>query len=46
MERKAKDNDPFVFAEKYGDKIAFVGTNTRYESYRYAVELYREHMMY
>ena len=25
MERKAKDNDPFVFAEKYGDKLAFVG---------------------
>ena len=88
MERKAKDNDPFVFAEKYGDQIAFVGgldarvfetndkdiirrevthymegmkargarlvfasdhsisTNTRYESYRYAVEVYREHMMY
>ena len=88
MERKAKDNDPFVFAEKYGDRIAFVGgldarvfetndkeiirrevtdymvgmkargarfvfssdhsvsTNTRYESYRYAVDVYREHMMY
>jgi len=88
MERKAKDNDPFVFAERYGDKIAFVGgldarvfetndkdiirrevtdyiegmkargarlvfasdhsisTNTRYESYRYAVEVYREHMVY
>ncbi len=25
MERKAKDNDPFIFAEKYGDKLAFVG---------------------
>ncbi len=25
MERKAKGNDPFVFAEKYGDKLAFVG---------------------
>jgi len=25
IERKAKDNDPFVFAEKYGDKIAFIG---------------------
>jgi uroporphyrinogen decarboxylase len=25
MERKAKDNDPFLFAEKYGDQIAFVG---------------------
>ena len=88
MERKAKDNDPFVFAEEYGDQIAFIGgldarvfetndrdtirhevghyidgmkergahlvfmsdhsisTNTRYESYLYAVEVYREHMMY
>lgn len=25
MERKAKDNDPFAFAEKYGDRLAFVG---------------------
>lgn len=25
MERKAKDNDPFVFAEEYGDQLAFVG---------------------
>ena len=25
MERKAKGNDPFLFAEKYGDKLAFVG---------------------
>ncbi len=25
MERKALNNDPFVFAEKYGDKLAFVG---------------------
>ena len=25
MERKAKDNEPFIFAEKYGDKLAFVG---------------------
>jgi uroporphyrinogen decarboxylase len=25
MERKAKDNDPFVFAEKFGDQLAFVG---------------------
>lgn len=25
MERKAKDNDPFMFAEKYGDRLAFVG---------------------
>lgn len=88
MERKAKDNDPFIFAEKYGGRIAFVGgldarilesnnkdiirreiksyiegmkirgarlvfasdhsisTNTQYESYKYAVEVYREHMMY
>jgi uroporphyrinogen decarboxylase len=88
MERKAKDNDPFVFAEKYGDQIAFVGgldarvfetndkdtirrevshyidgmkargarlvfasdhsisTNTHYDSFLYAVQVYREHMMY
>ena len=88
MERKAVNNDPFVFAEKYGDKLAFVGgldarvfesndkeiirrevahfiegmkargarlvfasdhsisTNTRYESYLYAIEVYREHMWY
>jgi uroporphyrinogen decarboxylase len=88
MERKARDNDPFVFAEKYGDKIAFVGgldarifetndkevirreiiaylegmkargarlvfasdhslsTNIRYDTYRYVVEIYREHMWY
>ncbi len=88
MERKAKDNDPFVFAEKYGDRIAFIGgldarvfesndrdiirrevaayiegmkargarlvfhsdhslsTNVRYESYLYAVQIYREHMFY
>ena len=88
MERKAKDNDPFVFAEQYGDKLAFIGgldarvfesndkevirrevtnyiegmkargarlifasdhsisTNTRYESYCYAVDVYREHMTY
>jgi uroporphyrinogen decarboxylase len=25
MERKAKDNDPFAFAERYGDKLAFIG---------------------
>lgn len=25
MERKAKDNDPFRFAEQYGDRLAFVG---------------------
>ena len=88
MERKALNNDTFVFAEKYGDKLAFVGgldarvfesndkeiirrevidfiegmkargarlvfasdhsisTNTHYDSYRYAVEVYREHMWY
>lgn len=88
MERKARDNDPFVFAEKYGDRLAFVGgldarvletndcdlirrevadyiegmkargarlvfasdhsvsTNTRYDSYRCALDTYHEHMMY
>ena len=88
MERKARDNDPFVFAEQYGDRLAFVGgldarvletndrdiirrevgdyidgmkarggrlifasdhsvsTNTEYASYRYAVDVYREHMLY
>lgn len=88
MERKAKDNDPFKFAEKYGDRLAFIGgldarvfeSNdrdiirrevkkyvegmkvrdarlvlatdhsispiTRYESYSYALEVYRECMMY
>lgn len=88
MERKAKDNDPFVFAEKYGDKLAFIGgldarvfetndkdiirrevtayiegmkargarvvfasdhsisPNTHYDSYLYAVQVYREHMLY
>jgi uroporphyrinogen decarboxylase len=88
MERKAKDNDPFTFAEKYGDKLAFIGgldarvfetndrdiirrevshfikgmksrgarlvfasdhsisPNTHYESYLYALEVYREHMWY
>lgn len=88
MERKAINNDPFVFAEKYGDKLAFVGgldarvlesndreiirkevgdyidgmkargarlvfatdhsisPNTHYDSYQYALEIYREHMMY
>ena len=25
MERKAKGNDPFTFAEQYGDRLAFVG---------------------
>jgi uroporphyrinogen decarboxylase len=88
MERKAKDNDPFAFAQEYGDRLAFVGgldarvfetndpdiirrevtdyiegmkargarlvfasdhsisTNTRYESYCYALDVYREHMAY
>jgi uroporphyrinogen decarboxylase len=88
MERKALNNEPFIFAEQYGDKLAFVGgldarvfesndkerikqevvyyiegmkkrgarlvfasdhsisTNTRYDSYRYAVDIYREHMLY
>ena len=88
IERKAKDNDPFIFAEKYAGQIAFIGgldarvlesndkniirrevknylegmkargarlvfasdhsisPNTRYESYRYALDVYREHMMY
>ena len=88
MERKALNNDPFVFAEKYGDKLAFVGgldarvfesndreiirrevtdyiegmkargarlvfasdhsisPNTHYDSYRYALDVYREHMWY
>ena len=88
MERKALDNEPFVFAQQYGEQIAFVGgldarvietndrdtirrevteymegmkargarlvfcsdhsisTNSRYDSYRYALEVYREHMAY
>lgn len=88
MERKAKDNDPFTFAEQYGDRLAFIGgldarvfetndravirrevshylegmkargarlvfasdhsisTNTRYDSYCYALDVYREHMWY
>jgi uroporphyrinogen decarboxylase len=88
MERKARDNDPFAFAEKYGDRLAFVGgfdvriweTNDKdlirremiayiegmkargarlvfasdhsipptvhYDTYCYALEVYREHMMY
>jgi hypothetical protein len=86
MERKAWGNDPF--AEKYGDRLAFVGgldarvfesddketirrevgdyidgmkargarlvfasdhsvsPNTTYDSHCYAVQVYREHMMY
>jgi uroporphyrinogen decarboxylase len=88
VERKAKDNDPFAFAEEYADRLAFVGgldarvletndedvirvevkdyiegmkargarlvfasdhsisTNTRYRSYWYGLEVYREHMAY
>jgi uroporphyrinogen decarboxylase len=88
MERKARGNDPFVFAERWGDKLLFVGgldarvfesndlsyiereveeylkgmkdrgarlvfasdhsisTNTRYASYRHAVDVYRRHMDY
>ena len=88
MERKAKGNDPFTFAERYGDKLAFIGgldvrileTNDRelvrrevgayidgmkgrgarlvfgsdhsitplvkYDTYRYALDVYREHMNY
>jgi uroporphyrinogen decarboxylase len=88
MERKALNNEPYVFAEAYGDELCFVGgldtrvfetndreiirrevgeymegmkergarlvfgsdhsisTNTRYDSYLYALEVYREHMMY
>ncbi len=88
MERKARDNDPFLFAEQYGEDLAFVGgldarvletndrdvirrevtdyvegmkargarlvfctdhsisTNTRYDSYRHALDVYREHMAY
>jgi len=25
MERKAAGNDPFLFAERYGDRLAFIG---------------------
>ena len=88
MERKALNNDPFVFAQEYGDRLAFVGgldtrvfetndkaiirrevtdyvegmkargarlvfasdhsisPNTHYDSYRYALDVYREHMWY
>jgi len=88
MERKAADNEPFVFAEKYGDRLAFVGgfdarileTNdhdlihrqiihyiegmkargarlvfasdhslsprVRYDTYKYAVEVYRQRRGY
>ena len=88
MERKAVDNDPFAFAEKYGDHLVFLGgldariletndkeiirhevsvyvegmkargarlvfgsdhsisTRVRYDSYLYALQVYREHMLY
>jgi uroporphyrinogen decarboxylase len=88
MERKADGNDPFDFAERYGDRLAFFGgfdarifetndhgfirreietylegmksrgarlifasdhslsTRVEYETYRRAVEVYREHMYY
>ena len=88
MERKALNNDPFAFAEQYGDKLACIGgldarvfesndreiirrevteyiegmkargarlvfmsdhsisPRTRYDSYLYALEVYREHMWY
>jgi uroporphyrinogen decarboxylase len=88
MERKARGNDPFLFAERYGDRLAFVGgldarvfesndlacitrevtayiegmkerharlvfasdhsisPNTKYASYRHALEVYREHCAY
>ena len=88
MERKARNNDPYLFAEKYGSQLAFVGgldvrvleTNDRdtvrrevatfidgmkargarlvfasdhsvpptvsYDTYRYALDVYREHMYY
>lgn len=88
MERKARGNDPFAFAETYGDRLAFVGgldarvleTNdretierevraymegmkargarlvfatdhsisprTNYDSYRWALDTYRDHMTY
>ncbi len=88
MERKAEGNDPYAFAEQYGDKLAFIGgldarvfetndraiirrevaaymegmkargaglvfasdhsisTLVRYDTYRYVLDVYREHMMY
>jgi len=88
MERKAKDNDPFLFAEKYKDKLVFIGgmdvrvfesndkdlikkevsqyldgmkargarllfasdhsitPNVHYDTYRFALDVYREHMLY
>jgi uroporphyrinogen decarboxylase len=88
MERKARGNDPFAFAERYGDRLAFVGgldarvleTNDRqiisrevatyidgmkargarlvfatdhsisprtdYDSYQWALDVYRQHWAY
>jgi uroporphyrinogen decarboxylase len=88
MERKALNNEPFLFAEEYGDRLAFVGgldarvletndkdvirrevtdyvrgmvergarlvfatdhsisPNTHYDSYLYALNVYRENMIY
>jgi len=88
MERKARGNDPFSFADSYGDRLLFVGgldarvfesndrglierevstyiqgmkdrgarlvfasdhsisPNTKYESYAFAVDVYRRHMDY
>jgi len=88
MERKAKDNDPFAFAEIYHDKLVFIGgmdirifesndkeiikkevgyyldgmkargarllfasdhsitPNVHYDTYRYVLDVYRDHMVY
>jgi uroporphyrinogen-III decarboxylase len=88
MERKANGNDPFLFAQKYKDKLVFIGgmdvrvfesndkslikkeiayyldgmklrgarllfasdhsitPNVHYDTYRFALDCYREHMVY
>jgi uroporphyrinogen decarboxylase len=88
MERKAKDNEPFLFAEKYADKLTFIGgldvrilesndkdliqremiayiegmkargaallfasdhslpPTIEFDTYLYALDVYREHMWY
>jgi uroporphyrinogen decarboxylase len=88
MERKAKDNDPFAFAEIFHDKLVFIGgmdirifesndkeiikkevgnyidgmkargarllfasdhsitPNVHYDTYRYVLDVYRDHMVY
>ena len=88
MERKAKDNDPFLFAERYGGKLVLIGgmdvrifesndkdlikkevtyyldgmkkrgarllfasdhsitPNVHYDTYRYVLDVYRDHMFY